>query len=116
MEDTEIKIGSIWLRDGVKYEVVYLGSFDMSDFGFVRNGIYAKLHECHGNGYIGFQYDFLKDFTPYKPIYKYQYIWKRTSDLFNAITYHLTDEEAAALMAKYPKNYHVKIEQSKIEV
>ena len=118
MEDTdiEIEIGSMWVRDGIKYEVAYLGSFDMPDFGYVQDGIYAKLYGCHGKGYIGFQYDFLKHFTPYKPIYKYQYVWRRTSNLFNAITYHLTDEEAADLISKYPKDCYVKIEQSKIEV
>ena len=119
MKDTDdIEIGSIWVRDGKKYKVEYVGGFQTSHFVFLLNGVYAELcEESDGGAYIGVKSDFLKDFTPYKPEYKYQYVFKRGifGGSYDSITKHIIDEEAAELMSTYPEACYQKIEASKIE-
>lgn len=82
MENTEIDIDSIWVRDGKKYIIahtcfneVFLDGYDNPPY--VINTVWYKDEiKIH----VVTKEDFLKDFTPY----------------------HLTNEEAADLTVKFP--------------
>lgn len=120
MKDTDIEIGSIWQdKNGRRYKIfstITYYSCDGADKRIKEGTPCVWYEDKQSKISVKTEVDFLKDFTPYEPEYKYQYAFKfRSKTDFNAVTGHLTDKEAAELIASLPELCYQKIEASKIE-